>query len=80
MSLRNEIVEQFIQVAEDQGKVPPVLADELILLDANLDSLCFAIIVSRLEDKLGIDPFSSADELTFPTTFGEFIALYERAA
>jgi hypothetical protein len=49
-------------------------------LDLPLDSLCFAIIVARLEDSLGVDPFSTAEELTFPVTLGEFVALYEQAA
>jgi len=74
------ILEQFIQVADDQGKQIPALSDELILLDLPLDSLCFAIIVARLEDALGVDPFSTAEELTFPVTLGEFVALYEQAA
>jgi hypothetical protein len=80
MSIRNLILEQFTQVADDQGKQLPVLSDELILLDSQLDSLCFAIIVARLEDALGVDPFSSAEELMFPVTLGEFVALYEQAA
>jgi len=48
-------------------------------LETGLDSLCFAIIVARLEDLLGVDPFSSEDEMDFPVTVGEFIRLYERA-
>jgi acyl carrier protein len=79
MSVRNIILEQFIQVADDQGKQIPTLSDELILLDSPLDSLCFAIIVAKLEDALGVDPFSAAEELSFPVTFGEFVSLYERA-
>jgi hypothetical protein len=79
MSVRNIISEQFIQVADEQGKQLSIPSDELILLDSPLDSLCFAIIVARLEDALGVDPFSTADELSFPVTFGEFVSLYERA-
>jgi hypothetical protein len=80
MSIRNIILEQFTQVADDQGKQLPILSDELILLDSQLDSLCFAIIVARLEDALGVDPFGTAEELTFPVTLGEFVALYEQTA
>jgi acyl carrier protein len=79
MSVRNIILEQFIQVADDQGKQIPALSDELILLDSSLDSLCFAIIVARLEDALGVDPFSTAEELAFPVTLGDFVSLYEQA-
>ena len=79
MSVRNIILEQFTQVADDQGKQIPELSDELILLDSTLDSLCFAIIVARLEDALGVDPFSTAEELAFPVTLGDFVSLYEQA-
>ena len=56
------------------------LSDELGLLDTGLDSLCFAIVVARLEDEWGIDPFSTEDEIDFPVTVGDFIRLYEQAA
>ena len=55
------------------------LSDDLVLLDSGLDSLCLAIIVARLEDALGIDPFNSADDGAFPVTVGDFIRLYEDA-
>ncbi len=38
-----------------------------------------AVIVVRLESATGTDPFSSDDEITIPTTFGEFVELYEHA-
>jgi hypothetical protein len=40
-------------------------------------TLSFAVIVARLEDLLGIDPFNAADVLEFPVTFGDFVRLYE---
>ena len=80
MSVRSTVLEQFAQVAKEQNKRIDLLSDEVILLDSGLDSLCFAIIVARLEDDLGVDPFSAADELQFPRTIGEFVALYEHAS
>jgi len=50
------------------------------LLNSGLDSLCFAIIVTRLESSLGIDPFSTSEDATFPVTLGDFISFYEHAA
>lgn len=44
-----------------------------------MDSLCFAIIVSRLETVLGVDPFSENDDAPFPANLGEFIRFYENA-
>ncbi len=79
MFVRSAVLEQFAQVAMEQNKSVKNLSDEVILLDSGLDSLCFAIIVARLDDILGIDPFSSAAELQFPRTIGEFVTLYESA-
>lgn len=76
MSTRSEIIEQFQKVAQEHGRSIPPLSDDIPLLECGLDSLCFAVIVTRLEDKLGVDPFA-ADDTLFPVTFGEFIHLYE---
>jgi acyl carrier protein len=79
MSVRSEILDQFKQVAQEQGKRLAPLSDELPLLDSGLDSLCFAILVSRLEIALGVDPFSENTDAPFPVTLGEFIRFYENA-
>jgi acyl carrier protein len=65
--------------AEQKVKVAP-LTDDLVLLDSGLDSLCFAILVARLEDKLGVDPFTAAEDAYFPETFGDFVKVYEQVA
>ena len=36
--------------------------------------------VKRLEDTLGVDPFSVSDDVTFPVTLREFVTAYENAA
>ncbi|HYM08800.1 MAG TPA: acyl carrier protein [Terriglobales bacterium] len=80
MSIRSEILAQVNQVAAEQDKQLAQLADDLPLLDSGLDSLCLAIIVARLEDTLGLDPFSTAEDVAFPVTLGEFIQFYENGA
>jgi len=80
VSTRSFIVSQFEQVAKEQKKRLAPLSDDLVLLDSGLDSLCFAIIVARLEDALGFDPFSAAEDLRFPVTLSDFIKFYEDAA
>ena len=52
MSVRSEVLSQFKQVAQEQSKKLAPLSDDLPLSESGLDSLCFAIIVSRLEDAL----------------------------
>jgi len=56
------------------------LSDELILQDVGFDSLCYAILIARLEDALGSDPFSESDDITIPVTLGDFVRAYENAA
>ena len=77
MSARLTILSQIKDVASEQGKTLAPLNDDLVLLDSGLDSLCFAILVARLEDKLGRDPFTESDDVYFPITLGDFIAFYD---
>jgi acyl carrier protein len=76
MNVRSEIVTQFKQVAQEQDKRLAPLTDGLELLNSGLDSLSFAILVTRLEDSLGIDPFTESEDAQFPVTFGDFVNLY----
>jgi hypothetical protein len=80
MNVKSEIVAQFRQVAQEQSKGLAPLTDDLPLFESGLDSLCFAIVVVRLEISLGVDPFSSQEDGRFPITFGDFIGYYENAA
>jgi hypothetical protein len=80
VNVRNEILTQFKQVAQEQKKRLGPLTDGLELLNSGFDSLCFAILVSRLEDSLGLDPFAASEDAPFPVTFGDFVNLYEHVA
>jgi acyl carrier protein len=73
---RSEIIGVIEDVAKEQSKILAPFTDDLNLLDTGLDSLCFAIIVARLEDQLGFDPFSQ-EATDFPTTVGAFIRIYD---
>ena len=75
MAVRKTIESQFEQVAREQHRQLCPLTDDLELLHTGLDSLSFALIVARLEDSLGIDPFEAVER--FPVTFGDFVKLYE---
>ena len=80
MDVRSEVMAQFKQVAQEQDKDLAPLTDNLALIDSGLDSLCFAVVVARLENSLGVDPFSTDEDVRFPVTFGDFIGFYEHAA
>ncbi len=80
MDVRSEVIAQFNQVAEEQNIRLAPLTDDLALFDSGLDSLCFAIVVVRLEIALGVDPFSASEDARFPVTFGDFVSFYQHAA
>lgn len=76
--LETTIRSLFAEVYAGQtgGAAAPQLAADSVLLDTGLDSLGFAILVTRLEEDLGFDPFSLATEAYYPTTFREFVDFY----
>jgi acyl carrier protein len=77
--MKNVIVAEIEKVAREHDRTVKPLTDSLVLADSGLDSLCFAILVARLEDKLGFDPFTSSEDVNFPITLGDFVALYRNA-
>jgi acyl carrier protein len=79
MKIRDLVIATCTNVAEEHSAKLASLNDDLPLLDSGLDSLCLAVIVARLEDRLGFDPFDNDDEIDFPVTLGEFIRVYENA-
>ena len=80
MSVKAAVISEIQQIATDNKKSLPPLTDDLVLLDSGLDSLAIAILVARLEEALGFDPFSESDEVAYPVTLGDFIRFYDHAA
>ena len=80
MTVKLTIMSQMQQIAEEQGKKLAPLSDEMVLLDFGLDSLGFAVLVARLEDLLGLDPFTASEDVYFPVTLGDFVKAYENGA
>ena len=77
MSIKFTILEQMAEVARERGKILAPLKDDLVLAECGLDSLGVAVLVARLEDTLGVDPFTAAEEAVFPVTLGDFVKVYE---
>jgi hypothetical protein len=80
MDIKAEVIAQFTQVAREQDIRLPPLTDDLPLGSSGLDSLSLAILVTRMETAVGVDPFSSDEDIRVPVTFGDFVKLYEDAA
>jgi acyl carrier protein len=77
MSVKSKIFAAMKQIAEEQKVTLSPLEDDLSLNETGFDSLAFAILVARLEDELGVDPFNVAEDAAFPSTLGEFVRTYE---
>ena len=77
MSVRSRIFAAMKQIAEEQQVTLPPLDDDLSLPETGFDSLAFAILVARLEDDLGIDPFTISEDMAFLQTVGDFVRVYE---
>lgn len=75
-----QIIESAVRSigVEQQRRFAPLTTD-LPLLNSGLDSLAFALLIAKLEDELGVDPFTESDEIQAPVTFGDFVELYEHA-
>ena len=78
LKLSTQILEVYKKVysSQNKGKTAPAIKDETILLDSGLDSLGHAILITRLEEELGYDPFSISKEAYYPKTFGELVEFY----
>jgi len=78
MNIENEVKEIFMDVLESTDKTLQCkLTNDAVLLDTGLDSLGFAILVARLDEELGYDPFTLMEEAVYPTTFEEFVDIYK---
>ena len=80
MTVKLTIMSEMQKIAQEQEKALAPLSDDLVLLESGFDSLCFAVLVARLEDQLGLDPFTRSDDTTFPLTLGDLVRVYENAA
>ena len=80
VSIKSAVVTEIQQVADEHGIDLKDLTDDLVLMESGLDSLALAILVARLEETLGLDPFTAADDFPSIVTLGDFVRLYEEVA
>jgi hypothetical protein len=81
MDLRQKIEAVMRSVGNQyHKKLVDEFRDDTVILESGLDSLDCAIVISRLQQELKIDPFSRLDDpAAYPRTFGEFVSLYQSA-
>jgi acyl carrier protein len=78
--MRNIILEKFNEALAQTNidMTYTSISNDQVLLESGLDSLGFAILVVLLEEELDFDPFQEMTTAVYPTTFGEFLAIYEK--
>jgi acyl carrier protein len=77
MAIRSIILSEIRQVAHEHASKLVPINDDLALHESGLDSLAIAVLVARLEDQFGANPFTSSADVALPVTIGEFVRLYE---
>jgi hypothetical protein len=80
MNVRAIVFEEIANVAARQKKTIKPFDESSPLLGIGLDSLCFAILVARLEEIFDADPFENPENDIMPTTIGDLVQMYERLA
>ena len=79
--MKENIIRIILEIATDGDFVLVLdLNDKTVLLESGLDSLGFAVLVARLEEEFGYDPFSLMDVPIYPRTLGEFVDIYQKFA
>lgn len=79
--MKDKIIFLMREIAREGGaELGGEIGEDTVLLESGLDSLGFAILIARLEEDLGYDPFTLMDEPVYPQTFGELLAIYQRLA
>lgn len=79
MNIEKIIKQTFEEVFAENNQISemPNLDENFVLLESGLDSLGFAVLVVKLEEKLEFDPFILSETPYYPQTLGEFIKFYE---
>jgi len=78
MASTESVIREVINEILREDELPEVgIEAETALLEIGLDSLGLAVLVTRLESRLGYDPFSMMTEAVYPRTFEEFVAVYD---
>ena len=80
MGIEDAVAAMIGELLQEDGLPVPPLTDDTVLLETGLDSLGFAVLVTRLEDSLGYDPFSMMTEPVYPITLAEFVEIYRQYA
>ena len=76
-NIREIVISEIVEVFNQEGLI---FSNEMLTLgvmEIGLDSLAYAVLVARLQVKLGRDPFTENPNLGYPSSLEQFIAAYQ---
>jgi acyl carrier protein len=81
LNLEQQIRHAIQQVAQlSDCQLVESIEPDTLLLECGLDSLGYAMLVAQLEEDLDFDPFTELAIDTYPSTFAEFLGIYQQCA
>lgn len=80
MKLEQTVIDEIVKLLVEDDLPIPEISGDTVLLETGIDSLGFAVLVTRLEEILGYDPFSLMTDAVYPRTLSDFVAIYEAHA
>ncbi|MEV6517267.1 phosphopantetheine-binding protein [Micromonospora chalcea] len=70
------VLREVVKLIKEEGGEDAEVSLQSGLVDSGLDSLAFAVLVTRLEQSMGFDPFLALEDEIFPRTVGELVEVY----
>ncbi|MEU4437338.1 phosphopantetheine-binding protein [Micromonospora chalcea] len=70
------VLREVVKLIKEEGGEDGEVSLQSGLADSGLDSLAFAVLVTRLEQSMGFDPFLALEDEIFPRTVGELVEVY----
>lgn len=70
------VLREVVKLIKEEGGEDAEVSLQSGLADSGLDSLAFAVLVTRLEQSMGFDPFLALEDEIFPRTVGELVEVY----
>ena len=80
MQAYDTIVDVIQTILIERNDPVPALHPETQISASGLDSLDVAVLVVRLEERFGTDPFQNGAFERFPRTLGELADLYKQTS
>ncbi len=74
--IRTIVLLEIDKLLDEEGSEHGAVNDQDGLSDMGLDSLGFAVLITRLEDVLGYDPFMAIEQGPPPRTVAELVDFY----